>query len=921
MKLKLDAIQAKYLPFDMKGHKPEQPVLKIIAGEFEATTSRVEKTGEEFHFPEAFQIDIDEEEYQDGKLILEVEAYDFATQEYVYIGKGQDVLKNLVPGIDSNIYFIIDLAAYEPRFEGPRKCEILMRGVVTNKDPLEEELLAKIEELAAVKQSYEEFVLSAKKMEDEMEAAMEMAQQKIDKLSKKNKDTVAKLNALTADYNANVEEINRLRKELEELRRQQRDAAKMAEANSAYAALNEELTMKLAKLTASNEELMGKLSDYEEEKASMQTEMDELYTSRYEMELRQTDRINELMSEIERLREQANDSAMVTEMAGRIDAMNAELLELRANAASNSIMFSATYITNTNSANSVVNTNFYESIVNSTNESNVYITNILKSGDVEKIREALVNQLRLYDELKVRNAKLLNKVQALQGNITVCCRTRPPSEDEINRGGKMCVDASNDTDVYVYHASTSEWAGYEVDCVWGYDHNQVDVFADIEPLLSAVVHEGADACVMAYGDAGTGKSFTISGFGDYLGIAYRTVLKLFDMLELCKTNPKAALGKKKVKKTTTKAGEAEEKSTFSYSVEMSVMSLHCENAYDLILSERLVAEGAKKKLGKPLEINYDTTEGVVDVPFLLKVPASNPSEAMLTFAKVAAAASDEKGLAPHTHLVLDLYVTVTKDENSAPVRSKMSVIDLASMDPTLSADDPANKGLNSLVQVMAALEKKTPLRKVPYQASKLTTLLQPVLTPPAALEEAVGMKAMMVVTLAPTHLTLQDTVRNLEFAAMVRGIKRDEGATGIAMGSGRGKGGPSASDMKNLETKLRNVRQELADNQKRFGLVEKKLTETKHGAAELIGQLNEYNDNITAKYQDEKEQSKILASDLELTQRNMKKTLDQLKEQIGINERMVEILKIYETELAGSNAVAENSAATAAAAQALTVAK
>jgi hypothetical protein len=40
MKLKLDAIQAKYMPLNMQGQQVQQPVLKIVAGDFEATTSR-----------------------------------------------------------------------------------------------------------------------------------------------------------------------------------------------------------------------------------------------------------------------------------------------------------------------------------------------------------------------------------------------------------------------------------------------------------------------------------------------------------------------------------------------------------------------------------------------------------------------------------------------------------------------------------------------------------------------------------------------------------------------------------------------------------------------------------------------------------------------------------------------------------------
>ena len=42
MKIKVDSIVAKCLPFTQHGKKAKQPVLKIIIGEFEAMTSRYE---------------------------------------------------------------------------------------------------------------------------------------------------------------------------------------------------------------------------------------------------------------------------------------------------------------------------------------------------------------------------------------------------------------------------------------------------------------------------------------------------------------------------------------------------------------------------------------------------------------------------------------------------------------------------------------------------------------------------------------------------------------------------------------------------------------------------------------------------------------------------------------------------------------
>jgi hypothetical protein len=40
----------------------------------------------------------------------------------------------------------------------------------------------------------------------------------------------------------------------------------------------------------------------------------------------------------------------------------------------------------------------------------------------------------------------------------------------------------------------------------------------------------------------------------------------------------------------------------------------------------------------------------------------------------------------------------------------------------------------------------------------------------------------------------------------------------------------------------------------------------------------------------------LLAGDLELTQRNMKKTVDQLKEQLAINSRLLGVVKVFEEQ-------------------------
>jgi hypothetical protein len=59
-------------------------------------------------------------------------------------------------------------------------------------------------------------------------------------------------------------------------------------------------------------------------------------------------------------------------------------------------------------------------------------------------------QAQQYDGLRHSNTRLLNKLQALQGTIQVCCRTRPPSYQELAQGGKVCIDAADDTELMCY---------------------------------------------------------------------------------------------------------------------------------------------------------------------------------------------------------------------------------------------------------------------------------------------------------------------------------------------------------------------------------------------------------------------------------------------------------------------------------------
>jgi hypothetical protein len=70
-----------------------------------------------------------------------------------------------------------------------------------------------------------------------------------------------------------------------------------------------------------------------------------------------------------------------------------------------------------------------------------------------------------------------------------------------------------------------------------------------------------------------GKSFTMSGFGEYLGVNYRALLKLFEILDL------------RQKTAVPKGAEPGTPSPFSFTVELSVLSMCREQVFDLLSGE------------------------------------------------------------------------------------------------------------------------------------------------------------------------------------------------------------------------------------------------------------------------------------------------------------------------------------------------
>ena len=529
----------------------------------------------------------------------------------------------------------------------------------------------------------------------------------------------------------------------------------------------------------------------------------------------------------------------------------------------------------------------------------------IASEDVGKLKSELNVQLDRYDTVRATNAKLLQRLQAVRGNIQVCCRTRPPTDKELaaalvnssdgNRAvGKICVDVTDENEISCYDRRAELWRSFVFDRVWPFDATQAEVFSDVEPLVLSVT-EGFNTCLFAYGQTGSGKTFTMNGYGREYGVSYRTLQRIFETLELKRGQAEATALRleKMIMKDPPVSGQEGQgppscdsdsvhrdseddeipPPVFSYSVQVSMMEIYNEQVYDLLAMPPATtvssAFGSGNTGGAIASAGLDirqAPDGTVSVPGLHQVTVHSLSDVMEVFSRGSGnRATTTTNLNEHSsrsHLIMHIDVLSVQGDSS-PVKAKLFLVDLAGSErvgksgvtgQAMKEAQYINKSLSALGDVMEALDQKA--KFIPYRNSKLTYLLQ----------DALGgnSRTMMVVTVCPTESTTEETLFTLQFASRVRNISI----------------GPAKknSNTKNMEEAVRALKAELKDSKKKRQSLEdnigdikkesKKFSDKNSSAADLklrateekklklesqLLQMQKSHQEMAAKWQEEKE--------------------------------------------------------------------
>ncbi|TYI41660.1 hypothetical protein ES332_A01G041500v1 [Gossypium tomentosum] len=367
-----------------------------------------------------------------------------------------------------------------------------------------------------------------------------------------------------------------------------------------------------------------------------------------------------------------------------------------------------------------------------------------------KIQSRINQQADLHEDLKTKYLKgakerkeLYNKVLELKGNIRVFCRCRPLNSEEIAAGASLAIDFESVKDGELTVISNgAPKKTFRFDAVFGPQAEQADVFQDTAPFATSVL-DGYNVCIFAYGQTGTGKTFTMEGTKEARGVNFRTLEELFHVIN-------------------------ERQKLYRYEISVSALEVYNEQIRDL-----LVSGSQQSTMAKRLEIRQ-VGEGMHHVPGLVEAHVNNMNEVwevLQTGSNARAVGSTNAN--EHSSRSDCIHCVMVKGENllnGECTKSKLWLVDLAGSERVAKTDvlgerlketQNINRSLSALGDVISALATKS--SHIPFRNSKLTHLLQ----------DSLGgdSKTLMFVQISPNENDLGETLCSLNFASRVRGIE------------------------------------------------------------------------------------------------------------------------------------------------------
>ncbi|KAM0940383.1 putative plus-end-directed kinesin ATPase [Dioscorea sansibarensis] len=297
--------------------------------------------------------------------------------------------------------------------------------------------------------------------------------------------------------------------------------------------------------------------------------------------------------------------------------------------------------------------------------------------------------------------------------------------------------------------------------VFGPSARQRDVYEQaIVPIVNEVL-EGFNCTIFAYGQTGTGKTYTMEGdckrtkcgskgqLPSDAGVIPRAVKQIFNTLE---------------------SQNAE------YSVKVTFLELYNEEITDLLAPEELAKAALEDRQRKPLTLMEDGKGGVL-VRGLEEEIVTNDNEIFTLMERgcakrrTAETLLNKQSSRSHSLFSITIRIKEATPEGEELIKcGKLNLVDLAGSENITRSGaregrareaGEINKSLLTLGRVITALVEH--LGHIPYRDSKLTRLLR----------DSLGgkIKTCIIATVSPSVHCLEETLSTLDYAHRAKNIK------------------------------------------------------------------------------------------------------------------------------------------------------
>ncbi|XP_065853677.1 kinesin-like protein KIN-14U [Euphorbia lathyris] len=353
---------------------------------------------------------------------------------------------------------------------------------------------------------------------------------------------------------------------------------------------------------------------------------------------------------------------------------------------------------------------------------------------ISNLQEEIAHLRQKERLLDKKRKEALNKILDIKGSIRVFCRVRPflvtgrrRVHEPISIGlGKIMVK------------SAGIRKEFRFDKVFQQAATQEDCFVEVEPILRSAL-DGHNVCILAYGQTGTGKTFTMDGTNDQPGIIPRALEELY------------------------RHASFENSNSHSVTFSMSMLEVYMGNLRDL-LAQKTACKSYETAAKCNLNIQTDP-KGYVEIEGLTEVKIPDLAKAKWWYSKGRRARSTSwtnvNETSSRSHCLMRINICGHGEI------SKLWMVDLGGSErllktgatgQTLDEGRAINLSLSALADVIAALRRKR--GHVPYRNSKLTQILKDSLGD--------GSKVLMLVHVSPCEEDIGETICSLSFANRAR---------------------------------------------------------------------------------------------------------------------------------------------------------